>query len=91
MYSKLYTVVHTVHLHIVLHMMCTVLYIALYVMKYMVLCISLSPSRVKLQGFLESSVYYAPACLLSEVVDTDMYRECSVLYGRVCCQYIFNF
>ena len=40
--------------------------------------------RVKLQGFLESSTRYDPACLLSEVVDTDMYRECSVLYGRVC-------
>jgi hypothetical protein len=38
---------------------------------------------VKLQGFLESSTRYDPACLLSEVVDTDMYRECSVLYGRV--------
>ncbi|CAI8050652.1 Transforming growth factor-beta receptor-associated protein 1 [Geodia barretti] len=43
----------------------------------------LKRARVKLQGFLESSTRYNPACLLSEVVDTDMYRECSVLYGRM--------
>ena len=38
---------------------------------------------MKLQCFLESSAYYNPACLLTQVVDTDMYRECSVLYARV--------
>ena len=39
--------------------------------------------RVKLQGFLESLTRYDSACLLSEVVDTDIYRERSVLYGRI--------
>jgi tetratricopeptide (TPR) repeat protein len=43
----------------------------------------LKRARVKLQGFLESSTHYDPARLLSEVVDTDMHRECSVLYGRM--------
>ena len=39
--------------------------------------------RVKLQAFLETSTCYDPACLLTQVEDTDMYRECAVLYGRV--------
>ena len=39
--------------------------------------------RIKLSGFLESSTCYDPACLLTEVQDTDMYRECAILYGRV--------
>ena len=59
-----------------------------YSVRSSILCLSVCLSvclylRLKLRGFLEASTSYDPACLLTQVEDTDMYRECAILYGRV--------
>ena len=43
----------------------------------------LKAARQKLLGFLTSSAYYRAPEVLSRVHDTELYRECAVLYGRV--------
>ena len=43
----------------------------------------LKAARQKLLGFLKSSTYYRAPELLSRVHDTELHRECAVLYGRV--------
>ena len=48
----------------------------------------LKAARQKLLGFLTSSQYYRAPDLLSRVRDTELYRECAVLYGRVSDQWL---
>ena len=43
----------------------------------------LKPARARLLSFLESSHCYRAPVLLSRVHDTELYRECALLYGRV--------
>lgn len=43
----------------------------------------LDASREKLLNFLETSPYYRAPELLSKVQDSDLHRECALLYGRV--------
>ena len=43
----------------------------------------LKVARERLQTFLEESQYYHAPVLLSKVHDTELYRECALLYGRV--------
>ena len=44
----------------------------------------LQAAREKLLQFLESSAHYHAPQLLSKVQDSDLYKECALLYGRVC-------
>ncbi len=43
----------------------------------------LGAARQKLLEFLESSSHYHAPQLLSKVQDSDLHRECALLYGRV--------
>ncbi len=43
----------------------------------------LKVAREKLLSFLEASQYYHAPVLLSKVHETELYRECALLYGRV--------
>ncbi len=43
----------------------------------------LGAARQKLLEFLEGSSYYHAPQLLSKVQDSDLHRECALLYGRV--------
>ena len=43
----------------------------------------LKSSRENLLTFLQESQYYQAPVLLSKVHDTELYRECALLYGRV--------
>ena len=45
----------------------------------------LKEARERLLMFLEESQYYHAPVLLSQVHDTELYRECALLYGRVSC------
>ena len=43
----------------------------------------LQAAREKLLQFLESSAHYHAPQLLSKVQDSDLHKECALLYGRV--------
>ena len=40
-------------------------------------------ARMNLEQFLKKSAYYNASILMGRVLETDLYREKAILYGRV--------
>lgn len=40
--------------------------------------------RTALRTFLETSNMYRPAVVLGKIKDTDLQKECALVYGKVC-------